>query len=337
MKASKAQIGRLVDQPAAETRFYLFWGPDEGQSRALGTRLLQTMGADRFIVISNAIKADPAALADEAGALALFGGKRVIWIEPAGDEIREGIMALLDAPTPESPVVAIAPSSARPKELIKIAEGSPLSVCYASYVPEGQEAERMVVDLGRRVGLRIERGLASRIAQACGNDQAVVAQEVEKFALYLDASTSRPVELDAGTVDEVGTHLEEGDFLHLPDLALLGEVRELANELAGMSATNDAIPVIRALQRRLLMLAPARARVERGERSDAVMTSMGKALFWKDKAKFGAMLSRWTAAEIARLSERAAQAERAVIFAESPPLEVLGEELLAVGRAAHRR
>ena len=46
---------------------------------------------------------------------------------------------------------------------------------------------------------------------------------------------------------------------------------------------SEAIPVVRALQRRLLMLAPLRARVERGERLDAVMTSMGKALFWKDK------------------------------------------------------
>ena len=34
----------------------------------------------------------------------------------------------------------------------------------------------------------------------------------------------------------------------------------------------------------LLMLAPVRARIERGETADAVMTSMGKALFWKDKA-----------------------------------------------------
>lgn len=337
MKADKGQIGRFVDQPGGDIRFYLFWGPDEGQSRALGTRLVQAMSADRFIVISGAIKADPAALADEAGALALFGGRRVIWIEPAGDEIRDGIGALLEAPTPESPVVAIAPSTARPRELIKIAEASPLALCFASYAPEGQEAERMVVDLGRRFGLRIDRPIAARVAEACGNDQAIVAQELQKLALYLDGSTARPVELDGAALDAVGANLDDSNFLHLSDLALAGEMRELAAAIGGLNGASEAIPIVRALQRRLLMLASARARVERGERPDAVMTSMGKSLFWKDKAKFGAMLSRWTAAEIARLAERAWTTERALLFGDSPEIETLGEELLAVARAARRR
>ena len=175
------------------------------------------------------------------------------------------------------------------------------------------------------------------MAEACGNDQAIVAQELDKIALYLDASTSRPRELDGDALDAIGANLEDGDFLHLSDLALAGELRELADGLGRVGSGNDGIPILRALQRRLLMLAPARARVERGERPDAVMTSMGKALFWKDKAKFGAMLSRWTASDLERLSERAAAAERALLFGDAPEGAALGEELLAIARAAQRR
>ena len=51
MKASKASIGRSVDQPSPQVRFYLFHGPDDAQSRALGERLMQALGASRFIVI----------------------------------------------------------------------------------------------------------------------------------------------------------------------------------------------------------------------------------------------------------------------------------------------
>ena len=51
---------------------------------------------------------------------------------------------------------------------------------------------------------------------------------------------------------------------------------ELSAELARLPAGgNEGIPVVRSLQRRLLMLAPARARVDRGERVDAVMASYG--------------------------------------------------------------
>ena len=49
MKASKANIGRAVDQPRPEVRFYLFHGPDEAQSRALAARLMEALGATKFL------------------------------------------------------------------------------------------------------------------------------------------------------------------------------------------------------------------------------------------------------------------------------------------------
>ena len=88
MKASKASIGRTVDQPAADVRFYLFHGEDESQSRALAARLLEALGASRFVVAAGAVKSDPAVLVDEAGAMSLFGGKRAVWIEPATQDGR---------------------------------------------------------------------------------------------------------------------------------------------------------------------------------------------------------------------------------------------------------
>jgi len=81
VKAAKQQIGRAVDQPNPEVRFYLFHGPDEAQSRALGGRLVEALAASRYLVGASAIKSDPATLADEAGAMNLFGGTRVIWID----------------------------------------------------------------------------------------------------------------------------------------------------------------------------------------------------------------------------------------------------------------
>lgn len=337
MKAAKGTIGKLLDQPDEAIRFYLFWGPDESQSRGQATRLLQALGADRFIVISNAVRTDPASLADEAGAMALFGGRRVIWIEPAGEEIRDGIAAVLAAPATESPVVAIVSASARPKELIKFAETSPLAIAFASYAPEGAEAERMVIDIGRRFGLTIERPVAARIAASCGNDQAIAAQEMDKFALYLDASTSRPKPLDHEAVDAVGADLGDSDPLRMSDLAMVGEIEAVAEALGTLTSSAQAIPVIRSFQRKLLALAPARAKVELGQRPDAVMASMGKALFWKEKDGFAKMLRRWSAADIAHLSDRAGKTERALLFDDAPEQEALGEELLAVARAARRR
>jgi DNA polymerase-3 subunit delta len=338
MKASKGSIDRVVDQPSETIRFYLFHGQDESQSRALAARLLEALGATKVAVSSGAVRSDPASLVDQAGAMSLFGGKRAIWVEPATKDIEDGIVALLEAPAVESPVVGIAGALTKASALLKIAEASPLCVAYASYAPEGQDAERMVIDLGRRCGLKISPPVAMRVADAANNDQAIVAQELQKFALYVGASAEAPKELDQDVVDEVGADSNEGNFMRLADLALGGEIGELADGLARLPAGgSEAIPVVRSLQRRLLMLAPLRARVERGERVDAVLTSLGRSLFFKEKASVKRMLSKWSADDLARVAERAGKLERSLIFTPAPDREALGEELLAIARKARSR
>jgi DNA polymerase-3 subunit delta len=196
----------------------------------------------------------------------------------------------------------------------------------------------MVIDLGRRYGLKIGSSVAARVAESAGNDQAIAAQELEKLALYIDASPQTPKKLDHSAIDDVGADSAEGDFQRFADLAMSGEIGELADELARLPAGgSEAIPVVRSLQRRLLMLAPIRARIERGERLDAVLTSAGKALFWKDKTKVQQMLAKWTAEDLATAAERAGKLERSLMFTAAPDREALGEELLAIARKARGR
>ena len=72
--------------------------------------------------------------------------------------------------------------------------------------------------------------------------------------------------------------------------------------------------MVRSLQRRLLMVAPARARVERGESPDAVMASLGKSLFFKDKALVRGCSPQWSAERLATISERLGKLERDLMF-----------------------
>ena len=337
MKATKGTIGRAIDQPASGIRLYLLHGPDEGQSRALGARLLDALGATKFIVAAGAVKSDPAMLVDEAGALSLFGGKRAIWIEPATKDIEEGVAALFEGPAPESPVVAIAGTLPKSSALLKLAESSPQAVAFASYAPEGRDAERMVTDLGRRFGLKVSPPVAARLAEGCGNDQAIAAQELQKLALFIDASPQTPKELDGGAIDAVGADSAEGNVQRLADLALAGQMDQLADELARMPVGgSEAIPAVRSLHRRLLMLAPARARIERGEPVDAVMASLGRAVNFKEQGKVRRMLETWSADNLATVAQRAGELERSLIFSPAPDREALGEELLAIARKARR-
>jgi DNA polymerase III subunit delta len=85
------------------------------------------------------------------------------------------------------------------------------------------------------------------------------------------------------------------------------------------------------------MLAPLRARIERGERPDAVLASAGRALFWKDKVLVERMLGKWSAQELARAAERTGKLERDLMFTGAPEREALGEELVAIALKARGR
>ncbi len=162
----------------------------------------------------------------------------------------------------------------------------------------------------------------------------MIASEIEKYALFLGAAPSAPRELQPEALQALGVD-SQGDLLAMVNLALDGRTSELSNALQSL-AGSDVIAILRTFQRRLLQLAPMRARIEGGERVDAVMASAGKALFYKEKPVVQTLLSRWSAARLAQLVERIAALERTAMLTSVSTAALLGEELLTIARNARR-
>ena len=339
MKAQRGQIERALDAPQADCRLFLLHGPDESSSRDLAQRLARAMGADaeRIDLGGAALKADPARLADEAASISLFGGARHIRIDPAGDEILEAVEALLEAPSAGNPVVAIAGALRKESKLLKLALASPMVLAFASYVPEGGDADRLAMTMAREHGLRMTTDLARRLAAATAGDRALLAREMEKLALYADASPEQPREIDHAALDALGAATDEGDLARLVDAVLSGRAEAADAELASLAGEGvEGVPVIRALLRRLLLLAQLRAETARGESIDAVMASSGKSLFWKEKPEVAKQLARWSPDKIETAIARLGEAERLLKSSGALGAIAVEEELLAIGRAAAR-
>ncbi|MFC7536225.1 DNA polymerase III subunit delta [Sphingomonas sp. GCM10030256] len=331
MKSNRGTIAAAIERPDPNCRFYLFHGADESGSRALAARLLSSLAAEKVPFTGAALKGDPAALADEAGAISMFGGRRLLWIEPAGDDSVAAVEALLAAPAVESAAVAIAGTLRKTSGLLKLAEAHRAALAHASYIPEGRDADRMIQEIGRSEGLIIGPALASRIATATANDQAIARQELAKFALYLGANPASPRELDEDAVDLLGADDSDTDAGRPGDLALAGDVQALSDELERLQSCGiDPFPVIRALQRRLLSVAPLLAKVAAGQRIDAVMASVWK----RDQVPVGRILRKWTPERLARVTTRVSELEREVLLSAVDDRAALGEELLQIARAA---
>lgn len=336
MKSNPRTLARTLDNPDPAVRFYLFHGYDPAQSRAQAERLLKGLEAEKAAVAASALKGDPAALADEAGAISLFGGKRALWIEPAAEEIAEAVEALLEAAAVESPAIAVAGTLRKTSKLLQLAEAHPLALAHQSYELSERDAERLVEELAAAEGLRLAPGIAAQIAASANGELGIIAQELSKFALYMGASPELPALLDSDALEAIGAG-GEGEWIHLGDLALAGDSAAVAGELS-LTSGLEPISLVRAMQRRLLMLAPLRAKVDLGQRPQDVVTSAGKSVFFKEKDLVSKLLSLWDSPALARVSERVGNLERELMRADSPPgVEAIGEELVAIARAARRR
>jgi DNA polymerase-3 subunit delta len=339
VKAKRPEIERAIKSPGAY-RFFLLHGPDEAGSRALAGLAASSAGGDaeRVDLTGAELKADPARLADEAASISLFGSARYIVVQPAGDECLAAAEALLQAPAAGNPVLIVAGALKPASKLLKLAVAEPAALAFASFAPEGQEAERLVFDMARAEGLVVRSDIARRLADSCAGNRGILALELQKLALYLGAAPERPKTLEHEAIDAVGAAAEEGDMSKLVDSVGNGNGAMLQAELLRLSGEGvTGIPLVRAVLRRMSLLARLRAQVERGSSPDAVMASHGKSLFWKEKDSIGRQLSRWRSDALARSVSRLLEAERQVKAPGGLGPAAVEEELFAICRQAARR
>lgn len=342
MKANQGQVERALDNPSPEHRLILLYGPDESGSRTLALRIEKALGAEaeRIDLDSAALKADPARLADEAASISLFGGARHIRVALASPEdALAAVQALVEAPTAGNPVVAIGGNIRGTSAFLKFALAHPSILAFASYTPEGQQADRIAVTMAQAAGLRLAGpDIARRLAAAAAGDRAILQREIDKFALFLDADPTAPAELDHATLDLLSADADEGDLSRLVDAVLGGNPAALGNELARLRGVGmEGIPLLRAVAKRVHLLIQLRSQVDSGARIDAAVASAGKAIFWKEKGAVERQLGLWDSQRLGVALDKLFEAERALKASGSLGVAASDAALLTVSRAAARR
>ncbi len=337
MKANENQLRTALDKPGPATRFVLLHGPDESGARDHAQRLARAMGpeAERVDLDGATLKADPGRLAAEAASMSLFGGARYIRVTGVGDESLEAFELLLGAETAGNPVVAIGPGLKNTSKLLKLALASPAAISFACYLPNAGDADRLASAIAAEHGLRTTGRAAHRLVAATGGDRAIIAREVEKLALYLDAAPDRPGTLDDAALDAIGADLGDSEISGAIEAVVAGDAALLGAELAKLDEAGvSPIPLLRGLVRRLMALADMRGEVDAGAGVNDVIER--HRVFFKEKAATAGALRAWSPRRLAQSIEHIRQAERATIAPNTAGAVIAAAACLAVARGGRR-
>lgn len=337
MKSLRADKGYAPERIGPDTRLTLFHGADEAASADLAWKLAAHFGGEIVLLAPATLKEDPGRLPDEAAAVSMFGDKRVIRIDGVGDESLEAVQLLLGAPAAGNPVVMVAGLLRKTSKLLSAVEAAANAAAVISYEATAGDTGRIVEAIATELGLELSRDVAPRLAASCNNDRALLRRELEKLALYLDATPARPQRLTLDHVAEVGASVDDSDFGALVEAVASGRAAIADRQIAKLSAQGIAgIAQLRAVARRLWLLAELRAAVDDGATPQSAVEAARPPIFWKDKERVAVQLQRWREPAVRHALERLLAAERDIKQSGAAGDVLSSQALLAIAAMGQR-
>lgn len=340
MKATQKTFPGMAVRAAQECRIFFFCGPDEAGAADAAARIAGLLGeAERVELTGADLRRDPVRLADEARSVSLFGDRRQIHIRTAGDETFDAVETLLSSPVEGWPVLIVATSATDKSRVAKLLADRPDALVGMFHPPDMRAVIDSVRDMAGAAGLRMTGDLAERIARATALDTRMARSEIEKLALYLDASPQSPRTADAAALDAVGAATEDDGMMPVVNAVLSGDSRRMGAELARARELGiNPVGLLLAFERRAAQLAQLAGRL--GTRSDInsflEQEMAARRVFFRDKPDLANQLKRWRGKRLERLLERLISLHRSLL-ADSRNADLqLWHALSEITRAASR-
>jgi DNA polymerase-3 subunit delta len=318
VKLSAGQIDRFLRSPDAKTPVVLVYGPDEGLVRERASVLIKTVvddPSDPFRLTDLAadqVKSDPALLVDEARSLCLMGGRRVVRVRQAGDALRVAVKGLLDLDVIDALVVIESGDLARSSSLRKLVETASNATALPCYRDEGRDLGGLIDRLLAERHLRADKEVRTYLIDHLGGDRAVTRAELDKLALFADASSETPRSVG---FDDVAGMVGDSAAVGLDDLAhatTLGDAKGVERCLGRLLGEGQApVRLIRTLLNHVTRLRRLALQIERGEAVDRAIAQARPPIHFRRKGDVKQSLRRWNGQSLAAAQARLLSAEMA--------------------------
>lgn len=276
-------------------------------------------------------------LEEEATALSLSGGRRVVWVRDGHDALHVAMARLLSKGTVDAAGAALilieAPALPSRAKLRTLLEAAPDAASIACYAEEGRALEASIVRMLEVERIRIDPDALTWLASRLGADRAASRGEVEKLALYAEDGRITLDDVQAVTGDAAGASLEDAAFA-----ATAGEraAADLAIERA-LSEGLSPIALARALLSHLHRLRQVLLLVEDGASQSDAVARLRPPVFFKRTAQFTRALSLWSAGSLFEAAIETSRLELACKRTGAPDLVLARRHVaLLAGRAAAR-
>ncbi|HEX3674574.1 MAG TPA: DNA polymerase III subunit delta [Rhizomicrobium sp.] len=334
------EADRFVAKPPPKIVAALIYGPDQGlvreRAEAMALGVVPDLN-DAFQVSElddAALSADPARLADEAAALSMMGGRRVVRVRNAGNGLAKLFEQFLDDPKGDALTVVEAGDLAKSAALRKLFEEADNAAAIACYPDSARDLPDLLRNALKAEGFTIGPEALDDAVARLGSDRGVTRREIEKLALYAHGQKSVSIEDVRATMgDESEIRAEE-----VCDAAGEGDVKRLDFTLARLWAADQSpVMVVRAAMSHFQRLLAAKSAVERKESLDTAMRKMWPPVHFSRVNAFKAQVARWNEDRLGDALDLLLETEVLCKTTAIPAEAALGRALLNIAAMARTR
>lgn len=337
MKLTFKQIDAFLKKPDAAARAILVYGPDAGLVKERAAMLGKTVVSDLndpfnvCDITGDILGDDPARLEDEARAVSMMGGDRLIRIKDSADKLTTLFKDYLKNPVSGCLIVLEGGDLGARSTLRQLFEKSDKAAALPCYV----EGERDLLGFIRQrlqdSGYRIDSDAATWLAGALAGDRQRVRGEIEKLITYMGDEKSVTI-IHARAC--CGNAAEQS----LDDVVYgTANGQTEAALKAYHTLIEEGIPVItilRSLQNHFRRLHLAKMRLEAGEMSDHIMKTLSPPVFFKQTDAFGGQMRKWKADVLLKTLDRLSDVEAQCKQTAMPAETLCAQTILSLSRVA---
>ena len=331
MKIEPRRVQAFLADPGG-VRVVLLHGEDEGMVRHRAGVLTQAVlgrGDDPFRLAWLA-REDHDRLAEEADAIAMTGGRRVVRVRDAGDALAAAVRRVGEAGG-DSLVILEAGALPNRSKLRALVEAMPSGAALACYPEEGRALRETIEAALAAAGVRASPDALAWLAEHLGADRASTRNELDKLALY--AGANGRLDLDdvrACVGDQAGVSFDDALFAATGgDLAGTDRSVELAlaEGLAPVAAARGLLAHLGRLQAGRLAMAGGLSA------ADAVK-AMRPPVFFRRTGDVQRALEVWSAARLAGAMQAVRRTELACKQTGAQDALLIRQLLLEIARHA---
>lgn len=333
------EADRFVAKPPKGLLTALIFGPDSGlvheRADVLAKSVVEDM-SDAFRVAEldeSALSSDPARIFDEAAAISMLGGQRVVRVRGAGNAHAKLFERFLEDRVGDALVVVEAGDLAKNSTLRTVFEKSDAAAiqCY----PDSTESLAAVVRNALKAqDIAISAEALDDAVSRLGSDRGVTRREIEKLALYAHGQKSVSLhDVRAVMGDESESRAEE-----VCDAAGEGDVKRLDLALSRLWADDTSpVAIVRNAMGHFQKVLSIKLAVQRGENADGAMRKIWPPLHFSRTASFKMQVTRWNEDKLAEALDLLLDTEALCKTTAAPAEAVLGRALMTIAAMARAR